>query len=226
MWLAALTLGFAGSLHCAGMCSPLIMTVANITPEAMFNRVVYNVGRILTYGVMGMLVSSIGAVLPISKYQNIFSIVLGMCLLVLGIMGTSGIRIPFLNKAVSRFSNFIKAKFGTLIRKKNYYSMLLMGALNGLLPCGLTYIALALCVGTNNPQEGFVYMFVFGLGTLPVMLGLVSFLPLLTKRLPVPILSRGLLILSGLLLVLRVFLFHSAEGHEAHQSLVEIVICR
>lgn len=226
MWAAAFILGLAGSLHCAGMCSPLVMTVTRFTPHAMVNRVLYNLGRISMYGLMGAVVSLIGMALPISKYQNIISIVLGIFLLMIGVIGITSVRIPLFANVINRFTGFIKNKFTPLINKKKYGSMMLMGALNGLLPCGLTYIALALCVAMPNPVDGFLSMFIFGIGTLPVMLGLVSVLSLFAKRLPLANVSRGLLIVSGLLLVLRVFLFHSTEGHEAHRSLVEIVICR
>jgi sulfite exporter TauE/SafE len=202
------------------------MTVTNLRSPAMVNRLVYNTGRILTYALMGAVVSSIGMALPISKFQNALSILLGVFLLMMGIIGTTGVRIPLLTKAINSFTSFIKEKFSVLIKRKNSRSMLLMGALNGLLPCGLTYIALAFCVTLPVPANGFLYMTIFGVGTLPVMLGFTSILSLLAKRVNINAISRSLLILSGILLIVRVFVFHTTEGHEAHQSITEIIICR
>ncbi len=74
MLITALIMGFAGSLHCAGMCSPLVMAMTSMKRGALINKLIYNSGRILTYGFFGALVSSVGAILPLSKYQNLFSI--------------------------------------------------------------------------------------------------------------------------------------------------------
>jgi sulfite exporter TauE/SafE len=202
------------------------MTVTNLRSPAMVNRLVYNTGRILTYALMGAVVSSIGMALPISKFQNALSILLGVFLLMMGIIGTTGVRIPLLTKAINSFTGFMKEKFSVLIKRKNSKSMLLMGALNGLLPCGLTYIALAFCVTLPVPANGFLYMAIFGIGTLPVMLGFTSILSLLAKWVNINAISRSLLILSGILLIVRVFVFHTTEGHEGHQSITEIIICR
>ena len=68
------------------------------------------------------------------------------------------------------FSNFLKQKFGVLLKRKSIASIFLIGLLNGFLPCGLVYIAVAGAISTGDFMSGALYMFVFGIGTLPVML--------------------------------------------------------
>ena len=228
MLLTALIMGAAGSLHCAGMCSPLAMTVTNMNAAVVSNRILYNLGRITMYGVMGALVATIGYALPISKFQNLLSIVMGLTLMAMACVGITGVRIPFLTQILTKFTSILKRTFSKFIYHKNPVALFLLGSLNGLLPCGLTFLALSFCITLTTPFEGFAYMFVFGIGTLPVMLGVVSLIDLIKNRTKwsLKTLTTGLMLLSGVLLIVRVFLIHmpSMPGHE--QDLVDIVICR
>lgn len=228
MWLTALIMGLAGSLHCAGMCSPLAMTITNMTSPAISNRLLYNAGRITTYGILGAIVAAAGSILPLPKAQNLLSIMLGIILLVMGITGVTGVRIPLITTTIIKFTTLLKKIFSSFIQQKHSGSLLLLGALNGLLPCGLTFLALTFCITLTTPFEGFLYMLLFGAGTLPVMLGLISVIQFFTKKLNLNIkrVTKGLLILSGLLLVVRVFLVHTPGEHSVHQGIVDIVLCR
>lgn len=228
MWLTALIMGLAGSLHCAGMCSPLAMTITSMNSPAFSNRLLYNAGRILTYGILGASVATMGLILPLPKFQNILSITLGIILITMGVTGISGLRIPLLTISIIKFTNLIKNIFSKFIQQKHRGSLLLLGALNGLLPCGLTFLALTFCITLATPFQGFMYMLLFGAGTLPVMLGFISLLQFLTRKFNFNIkaVTKGMLILSGLLLVVRVFMVHTPEAHTSHQGIVDIVFCR
>lgn len=227
MLLAAFLLGVTGSLHCAGMCSPLALAVANRNSPAMYSRLMYNLGRISTYGVLGAIVATLGYTLPLAKYQNVLSIMMGSALIIMSIIGITGARIPFLTRALVKFTGSLKAAFSKHLGKKRIGTMLLLGAINGLLPCGLTFLALAFCITLTNPQEGFAYMFVFGLGTLPVMLGLVSLADVAKNRMNWSIskVTTGLMMVSGVLLIARVFFVHLPD-HKHGMDLIDIVICR
>lgn len=220
-------MGLAGSLHCAGMCSPLTLAITNANSGALTNRILYNLGRIIMYGTLGAVVGAIGYVLPMKNFQNILSIVLALALLVMPAIGFTGIRIPLFTKGVLKLTTALKKMFARFIQCKTPGSLLLLGSLNGLLPCGLTFLALSLCLTLSTPLEGFAYMFTFGVGTLPVMLGLVSVVAFITKRLHwnIKTITSGLMVISGLLLIARVFLVHLPEGHQP-TDLVDIVICR
>jgi uncharacterized protein len=228
MLLAALIMGVAGSLHCAGMCSPLAMAITNSNTRALTNRILYNLGRISMYGVLGSVVATIGYILPLSKFQNALSILLGLALLVMAVTGVTGVNIPFFTTAVLKFTAMLKKVFARFIQHKTTGGLLMLGALNGLLPCGLTFLALSFCLTLSTPLQGFAYMFAFGVGTLPVMLGLTSVFGFITNRLHwnIKVVTTGLMLISGLLLIARIFLIHLPEGHQQHSNFIDIVICR
>lgn len=228
MLLTAFLMGIAGSLHCAGMCSPLAFAVTNFNSPAMTNRLLYNFGRIATYGVLGAITAAIGNIIPFSKYQDLLSVMLGSALIVMAVVGVTGARIPLITNAVVRLTSTLKMMFSKIIPHKGKGALLFLGALNGLLPCGLTLLALTFCITLNAPFEGFVYMLAFGSGTLPVMLGLVSIADMVRNKLHWDIhkVTTGLMIISGLLLIARVFLVHLPDGHTHDIDFIEIVICR
>jgi uncharacterized protein len=228
MLVSAFIMGIAGSLHCAGMCSPLAMTVTNTNGTVITNRILYNLGRITMYGLMGAIAAAVGYILPISRYQNLLSITFGLSLIVLASIGITGARIPFVTRGVMKFTTGIKNLFSRFIYRKNPGALLILGALNGLLPCGLTFLAISLCVTMTTPMEGFVYMFIFGIGTLPVMLGFVSIVDYIKNRLKwkFKTITTGLMVLSGVLLIARVFFIHMPEDHAHEMNIIDIVICR
>ena len=228
MFLAAFIMGIAGSLHCAGMCSPLAFAVVNLRSPAIANRVLYNFGRISMYGVLGAFTATIGYIFPLENVQNLLSVSLGSVLILMGAVGMTGIKIPVLSNMFIRFSGILKTTFSKYIRDKSWGAILLLGGLNGLLPCGLTFLALSFCMTLSTPVEGFAYMFIFGVGTLPVMLGLVSILDILKNKMHWNIhrVTTGLLIVAGIFLIARIFLIHLPDGHSHEFDFVDIVICR
>ena len=227
MLLTALIMGFAGSLHCIGMCSPLAMAVSNMNPNAFFTRAIYNAGRILMYGILGAAVSSVGYLIPMAKFQNLMSIILGIALLLVGV-GLLKTNIPWLSKVVARFASYIKNIFAIFLRRKSIGGTFILGTLNGLLPCGLVLIALTYCITLPSSSEGFTFMLIFGLGTLPVMLGLTSLLPQLFKKLKLNIqyATTSMLIISGIVLIARVFILQLPHKASLQQGVIDIVLCR
>ncbi|HEU5290470.1 MAG TPA: sulfite exporter TauE/SafE family protein [Cyclobacteriaceae bacterium] len=205
MLTTAFILGLAGSLHCVGMCSPLAYAVTGRRGDIITSKVIYNIGRILMYCILGAGVSALGATLP-TIFQYAVSILLGVSLVVIGIT-RSNFRTPVL-VPLMRLSAFLKSRFAYFLRDKKYSSVFMLGVLNGLLPCGLTFLALTTCITLATPAGGFVFMAAFGAGTLPAMLGLVSIIPALTKRfnLNVPRLMVIMQLAAGCLLIVRVLL--------------------
>lgn len=224
----ALIIGFAGSLHCLGMCSPLAMAVTNMSSAIVVNRLLYNLGRVFTYGFLGCLIATVGMPFSLMKYQNVLSILLGISLLVIGFAGLSAIRIPIITQALARFSLLLKKLFAKFIQRKKFGSTFILGAVNGLLPCGLSFLALTYCITLADAYDGFAFMVWFGIGTLPVMLGLTSVFVGVVKRFHVNVkaVTTGLLILSGLILIARVFIVHLPQGKSIHEGVVDIVLCR
>jgi sulfite exporter TauE/SafE len=205
MWMTAFLLGLAGSMHCAGMCSPLAFAVTRLSKPVLVNRSLYNTGRIITYGLLGAIAGAVGGLFDFSSFQKFFSLIIGAGLVIMGVSGLKSFRIPVVTAAVVHLTGYIKTLFGTLLKKKNSLTILFLGSLNGLLPCGLTYMALAYSVTASGPAQGFLYMILFGAGTLPVMVGLPLLASPMMSRLAVglPKINAALLIVTGLLLVVR-----------------------
>jgi sulfite exporter TauE/SafE len=225
MFFAALILGFTGSVHCIGMCSPLAMAVTNFSKRAWLNRLLYNSGRIFTYSLLGLAAASADSLLPVSQYQNLISIFLGVILLVMGVAGISDIRVPFITEVIIKLISFLKKIFAHYLQKRNTVSTVMMGMINGFLPCGLTFIALMFCLTLPGPWKGFIYMLLFGLGTLPAMVGVSAFINPLIKKFQwnISYVMTVLLITSGCLLIGRALVNHTHEGPIYKE---DIVVCR
>jgi len=179
------------------------------------------------YGTLGAIVSSVGYLIPIAKFQNLVSIILGIVLLLMGV-GLLKTNIPWLSKGVAHLTSHIKNMFAIFLRRKNLGATFILGMLNGLLPCGLVLIALTYCITLSSPFEGLTFMVMFGIGTLPVMLGLTSLLPQLIKRFKMNIqyATTSMLIMSGIILIARVFILHLPHKPSIQQGVIDIVLCR
>ena len=170
MWWTAIVMGLAGSLHCAGMCSPLAMAVTQKKPF-LYSKVVYNFGRIITYGVLGAMAALLGSSFQITTYQSFISYAIGTVFLLMGLGSISSYKVPLIHSAINALTGWIKTRFQTLLIHKTTVSILFMGLLNGLMPCGLTYLAMTYCFILPSSLAGFQFMLLFGLGTWPVMIG-------------------------------------------------------
>lgn len=202
MWYTAAILGLAGSLHCAGMCSPLMLAVARVQPFA-FTKVVYNSGRVLVYALLGALAASAGSVFNLAAYQQVISLALGLGLLLIALGWWRKIQVPGISAAAQWLTTQIKKPFTHFLSRKSYAATFVLGMLNGLLPCGLTLMALTYTFVLPGAREGALFMILFGLGTWPVMVGLIALFDRLANRL-VWVRAHALaiaLVLSAILLI-------------------------
>jgi sulfite exporter TauE/SafE len=102
----------------------------------------------------------------------------------------------------------LKKGFGIASNQKSGFTTFILGMLNGLLPCGLTYLALSACLILPSATDGFLFMLLFGLGTWPVMIGSVKLLSHLKNSFSLARLSKVALIFVGCTLLLRVWWIH------------------
>lgn len=219
MWITALIMGLAGSVHCVGMCSPLAATVASA--HAWRGALgLYHAGRITTYGILGAFLSGVGGFLDLPRFQFLFSWIAGVSVLLVAIGFTIPIRIPGVGARVVSGVGYLKSAFSKWLPRKSKSSIWILGMLNGLLPCGLTYAALLNTLGTGSMTTGFGLMVIFGLGTGPAMMGSGWLLKLMKNRWHIS--SRSWVTVSlficGLLLLARVFFqtsyfFGVSSGH-------------
>lgn len=169
--ISALILGLASSLHCVGMCGPLIMSVpVQHLPKGkkLTGILLYQLGRIAVYGLLGSIAGIVGWRIYAAGWQQVFSIAMGVLIL---FMLTGQF---FLNKFHG--ANWLNQKITKLmswsLKQHSYSGMLIMGMANGLLPCGMVYIAITGAMATGSISGSVLFMFIFGLGTLPALLSL------------------------------------------------------
>lgn len=171
IFLTAIVLGLVGSLHCAGMCGPLALALpmtGNSRATFILGRLAYNTGRIVTYCTLGAISGLVGQTLALAGFQRWVSLAAGSAILVGLILSTRfSTSLP-----VARFVAWIKSGLGVMLRQRSLSSTFALGALNGLLPCGLVYAACAGAVAAGGFLSGAEYMAAFGLGTVPMMLGI------------------------------------------------------
>ena len=112
---------------------------------------------------------AVGWGMAITGYQKALSIIAGLVIILTALSMTS-FRLSFSSgKLYTQFLQFVKSKMAHHLSVNNGFSAVKVGFLNGLLPCGLVYIALAGATSTDSPLSGGLYMMLFGLGTMPSM---------------------------------------------------------
>ena len=225
-YYTAFILGLVGSLHCLGMCGPLLLAVpggAGTSAKFLIGRLVYHLGRISVYALLGAVFGIIGQTFALAGWQRWVSIIAG-CVILIGLLASTrfGLSTPAF-KVVQK----LKSHFASLLMRRDLSSQFFLGTLNGLLPCGLVYVACAGAVATGHILSGVGFMAAFGVGTLPMLLS-VSFIgkklsfnhrQKLQKLIPASIALVGvLLILRGMDLGIPYISPALAHSHEAQAS--------
>ncbi len=172
-FITPLTIGIVGSLHCIGMCGPIVVALP-LKNQNLFTKILgailYNSGRVATYGVLGLLFGLLGRGIHMAGFQQWTSIILGIAMIV-------SVVFPFVFREKITVGNLLAgmaarliARLKKLFASRSYRSLLLIGLLNGLLPCGLVYVAIAGAISSGSVISGALFMVLFGLGTIPLLL--------------------------------------------------------
>ncbi len=205
--LAALLLGLAGSFHCAGMCGPIALSLPLNGPNwwsKISGGLLYNVGRTATYGILGAFFGWIGQGLHLLGFQQWVSIGAGSVMILSVILPALFSKISSGGKELP-FAKPVRHAIQRLFAQKSNFGLLFVGMLNGLLPCGLVYLAIAGAIGTAGVMSGALFMIVFGLGTIPMMLtiSVIGSLISLSIRRVMNRMIPYLIVVVGLLFILR-----------------------
>jgi uncharacterized protein len=182
-----LVLGFLGSFHCLGMCGPIALAVsARDSSPFLQNKIIYNIGRTLTYSFLGSLIGMIGYSLALAGIQQWISILLGGIILVMAFFHKKSEKY-IAGSGLFGIISRLKSSLSYFLKKGGSTAFFASGLLNGLLPCGMVYIALVASMALQNPLQGALYMFSFGVGTIPMLVAVMvsgKLMPLtLRKRL-------------------------------------------
>ena len=206
----ALTIGLIGSFHCIGMCGPIAVALP-VGNRSWSGKVIgvllYNLGRAVTYGVLGAAFGLLGKGIEMAGFQQWASILIGVVMILSVLFPVFFKGNLNVDQLLTGYAARLIAKFRVLFGRSSYKNLLVIGLLNGLLPCGLVYVAVAGAINTNDVINGILFMVIFGFGTIPVMmsvtlLGNIISQPLrkkMNKVIPVFIVVLGILfILRGL----------------------------
>lgn len=173
MLYSAFIVGLLGSFHCLGMCGPVAFALPlkrESKWQAFTGKMLYNTGRISTYALLGLLIGTFGQSLTFATSQQKLSLAIGLFILIFFILPSQFTRQLNLFSPIATFTSGIKQQFRSYFLQKSNKALFILGVLNGLLPCGLIYVALAGALAMGNSLNGMAYMALFGLGTLPMML--------------------------------------------------------
>ena len=202
--LAAVAIGFAGAGHCIGMCggisAALSLGVQGNDGKALLYSLGFNLGRILTYAIIGGLIGGLAATIELNQYLEESLYLAGTMLILMGLsigQWWHGVRrIEGLGKGIWKLLQPITKR---LMPIRSLPQALALGLVWGWLPCGLIYSSLIWAGSAANWQDSALLMASFGVGTLPANLASGLFAQQL-KAILRSRFSQGLLGLSMILL--------------------------
>ncbi len=206
--ISALVLGLMGSFHCAGMCGPIAIALplqGNTTGQKIFGGTLYNLGRTVTYGLMGAIFGLLGQGIVMIGFQQKVSVIMGAIMIISALFPALFKNQYRMDKNWFSLVGKLKKSIGNLFSVRSFSSLFFIGLLNGLLPCGLVYMAIAGAIGTGGVAEGTLYMILFGLGTIPMLLAisLAGNMMSMTIRKKVNKVIPVLIVVVGILFILR-----------------------
>jgi sulfite exporter TauE/SafE len=208
MILSAVILGLMGSLHCVGMCGPIafMLPVDQTNNYKKFGQIfIYHFGRLMAYGIIGLVFGFLGKGLSIFGAQQKLSIAIGVIMILVVLIPYKIFNKYNLSKPIYKVISKVKNQLGKELKKKSPDTFLTIGFLNGFLPCGLVYMALFGAIAMGNALQGSLYMMLFGLGTVPLMTTAIYFSGLLKGgiRQKVQRVIPVFVVVIGLLFILR-----------------------
>jgi len=171
---AGFLIGFLGSFHCVGMCGPIVLALPTgnaSTFQLVFSRILYNLGRVLTYSFFGAVFGFFGRGIAFAGLQRYASITIGVIILLYYLTPSRFKGRLSRTSPYKLLSNFVKKAFKRITKDGSPLSLFLFGIINGFLPCGFVYVAIAGAITTGGALSGAAFMALFGLGTTPIMLG-------------------------------------------------------
>ncbi|MCG9900824.1 MAG: sulfite exporter TauE/SafE family protein, partial [Hydrotalea sp.] len=205
--ISGAALGIVSSFHCVGMCGPIAFSLPLQHLHVMQRQVglvLYNLGRISTYVVLGALFGALGRTFYVGGWQQWFSIVLGVIVLLFGTLPYVQTRY-FKFRWIDHFQQRVQNWISYFLQQGGLTSMFFLGAANGLLPCGMVYVAITGALAAGTIEGGMLFMAGFGFGTFPAMLmiGSLGFIISMKARL---LMRKGVpffVAAMGIILILR-----------------------
>ena len=222
LFLAAFSMGLFGSPHCLGMCGGIVtafgLSMQHVSDSKKNGLILtYHLGRLISYSLLGLIASVVG----VAIFQSIMSnsaprIVLGAVLVLIGL---AMLGLPLFNQ-LEKFGMRFWQSLAPLRKKvfpiDSFGKALFAGLLWGFLPCGLVYGALMMAIAGNNIATGAALMFVFGLGTMPMLIATqktVGMLQSSIKHFRLRQINGVIMMLSGLAVIFIPMMMHHNHNH-------------
>lgn len=178
LW-GVLAASLVGSLHCAGMCGPLVIFCGGGERPRPTALGVYHLARLIGYTTLGLIAGTLGAAIDLggeaAGFGRAAAVLAGVFMIVAGLGTFLGPRLAARRKSASgpgRVSTQLTRLMGRASKLDAFQRSLWIGALTALLPCGWLYAFLAAAAGTASPFKGALVMAAFWLGSVPILLGL------------------------------------------------------
>jgi uncharacterized protein len=224
---SAFLLGLMGSTHCLGMCGGISAALGMAGRRRVLFALSYNLGRIACYAALGALAGGAIALLGagVREWLPAIGLVLrtaaGLLVIAMGLYVAGWwLGLTRLEALGSRLWRRVQPLTRTLLPPRHAGAALALGALWGLLPCGLVYSSLSYAAVSGDSAHGAALMAAFGLGTGPAMLLTALGAQQLQRRLQQPLVRRcagAVLIVFGTASAILPWLHSGADHGAAHQ---------
>jgi len=222
--LAPLIVGFVGSLHCLGMCGPIVAAyslhirptshdgapdVAHLWSRGIAHHFAFHAGRILGYGLIGALASSLAYVAGFGQLfaglKSGVALAGGLLMVLFGLELLKVISVPLFSLPSFRMHSVVGHALARLVASERIASKWALGFAAGFLPCMLSWAMIMKAASTASPVDGFMTMALFGLGTVPALFctGLSASMFTLRLRLTGERLAACSVIVMGLILLVK-----------------------
>lgn len=173
---SAIGLGLISSFHCVGMCGAIAFSLPTQQLKGRQRTagiLLYNFGRVSLYALLGLLFGLLGRQLYIAGFQQWFSIIAGIVILLIVAQVLFSFRLHLFS--FQSFNKFVQKQMCRFLQKPRVADMFLLGAANGLLPCGMVYFAITGALASGSIGNAVLFMFLFGVGTFPAMFSISFF---------------------------------------------------
>jgi sulfite exporter TauE/SafE len=184
----ALTAGLLGSIHCAGMCGPLVslgcranwVSSKSTTVRARLAPILFVSGKFVAYSLLGLLAGWLGKniVKNLEFNHTIAVLSISTALIMVTVVALARLKPAWLGKPFGKVATTLSKSalsFG-------WKAPLVLGAAASLIPCGLLYAMVVRSSAMADPIQSMLVMQAFGLGTSPVLIGLGSLAAWIPKR--------------------------------------------
>ncbi|MDR0761016.1 MAG: sulfite exporter TauE/SafE family protein, partial [Treponema sp.] len=199
-------IGLFTSVHCIAMCGGI--NLSQCIPAAalqegqrwklLFPAILYNAGRVISYTIVGVIVGALGSVVSVSgRFQGIVQLAAGVFMVIMGLnmlgifQGSAGTMLRRLNL---RMPGIFAKKIDE--QKAGNKNPLIIGLLNGLMPCGPLQAMQLYALSTGSPIAGGISMFLFSMGTVPLMFGIGALSSLLSKKFTRRVMKIGAILVT------------------------------